>query len=373
MEFLLDEEQRRLRDSVERFVRRAFDVRQRRDEAAHPAGFAPDRWRAMADLGWLAATIAEADGGLGLGLRERHIIMEGLGRGLALEPYTSNAVLAADLVGALGSDAQRQDFLPRIADGSLRVAVALYEAGGRYAWSDARCRAQRVDGGYRIEGEKISVLDVASADRILFLAREDDGDLSLFWIAVAADGLERREFPTLDGRRCADLRLHGVRVPEAHRLGAGRDVEAALDLAIDRAAVATCAEAVGAMSGALEATVDYLKTRRQFGQPLSSFQVLRHRVADMVIATEQARSLVVRAATCLEADPPLRRRMVSAAKVQAGTSGRFVGESAVQLHGGMGMTEEHAVGHYLKRLMVTDMLFGDTAHHLERFAALGSD
>src|SRR5690606_6433584 len=172
--------QRRVRDSVERFVRRAFDVRQRRDEAAHPAGFAPDRWRAMADLGWLAATIAEADGGLGLGLRERHIIMEGLGRGLALEPYTSNAVLAADLVGALGSDAQRQDFLPRIADGSLRVAVALYEAGGRYAWSDARCRAQRVDGGYRIEGEKISVLDVASADRILVLAREDGGDLALF-------------------------------------------------------------------------------------------------------------------------------------------------------------------------------------------------
>lgn len=375
MRYSLDSDQESLHDSVERFACRPFDARLRQQESASPEGFSVERWRTMAAMGWQGAAIAECYGGLGLGPRERGIVMEGLGRGLALEPYWSSAVVGAELVARVASEEQCSELLPRVADGSVRLAFAAHEPGGRYDWARVACRAERKGDRYRIDGAKIAVLDAPSADRILLLARtsgdpSDPAGLSLFWIRRDVPGLAMRSFPALDGRLCADLMLDGVEVPLAQRLGPEGGIAAGVETALDHAMVAACFEAVGAMTGALEATVAHLQSRRQFGRPLAEFQVLRHRVADMLVATEQTRSLAIRAAGSLGADARARRRIACAAKVQAGRSGRFVGEAAVQLHGGMGMTDEHCAGHYLKRLLVTDMTLGDTQHHLARFVAL---
>lgn len=368
MMFKLDDEQRQLRDSVARFVQEPFDLARWRDADA-----AASRWRSMADMGWMAAAVPAADGGLGLGPRETAIVMEGMGRGLVREPYWSTAVLGTELVRRAGDANQRVELLSGIADGSLRLAFALHEPGARYDWVDVRCRAERVGDGYRISGDKVAVLDAPQADKLLVLARTagDAGErkgLTLFCIDTGAAGIVQRRWPTLDDRECADLRFDSIEVPASGRLGAEGGAADIVEPALDHALVALCAEAGGAMAGALEATIEYLKSRRQFGQPLSSFQVLRHRVADMLVATEQARSLALHAAACLDADSLLRRRMAAAAKAQVGLSGRFVGESAVQLHGGMGVTEGMAVGHYLKRLLSIDMLLGDADHHLQYIA-----
>lgn len=375
MGFRLTEDQEQLRESVERFVREQYGVEAWRAAARQEPGFREDHWRTMADLGWLAAALPEEYGGLGLGPRERSVIMESLGRGLALEPFWSTAVLGAELVIATATPAQKQDFLPRIADGSLRLAFALAESGSRYQWTDVRCRAERHGDGYRITGHKIAVLDAASAHRLLVLARtagEDaaPGGLSLFWVDGRAKGVERRDFLTLDERRCSDIRFDAMEVSRSQLLGAEGQAAGAVEQAMDHAMAALCAEAVGAMSAVLQTTVEYLKTRKQFGKNLSEFQALRHRVADMVIATEQSRSISAMSAMCLNGDVMQRKRIVAAAKVQIGNAGRFVGESAVQLHGGIGISDDLHVGHYLKRLMVINLLLGDASFHLKRFADL---
>ncbi len=369
MQFALTQEQTQLQDGVQRFVREHYGLQAWRLAARQAPGFREALWRQMADMGWLAVGISQAHGGLGMGARELGVVMENLGAGLVLEPYFSSAVLGAKLLQTAGSDAQCREMLPQVADGSLRLTLALHEPGMRYDWTRANLQAHADGDGWRLSGEKSAVLDGPSAQRLLVVARASEG-LALFCVDAEAQGLRRKDYPTVDERRCSDFVFDQVRVGAGQRLAAQGDAQAAVQEAIDWSVVALGAEAMGAMSVLLQSTVDYLKTRKQFGRPLSEFQALRHRVADMLMAIEQTRSLVDSAAMALDAQSSDASARASAAKVQAGQAGRFVGESAVQLHGGIGMTDELHLGHYVKRLMAIDFLLGDSAYHLQRFAGL---
>lgn len=373
MEFGQTDDQRQLQDSVDRFVRERYSFESWRTFARADAGFSEENWRAMADLGWLAVAVPEAYGGLGLSVRERAVIMESFGRGLVLEPYWSTAVLGAELLLACGSEAQCQDFLPKLAEGRLKLAVALTEPGARFEWTHIRCRAERSGDGYRLNGRKIAVLDAPAADRLLVLARtggawDERAGLSLFWVGRDTPRITRRDFRTVDERRCSDLVFDDVQLHDAQLIGVEGAAADVLERAIDHAIAALCSEAVGAMTRLVEMTVDYLKTRKQFGRPLAEFQALRHRVADMVMATEQSRSLATLCSLHLEDGPKNRSYIAAAAKSQIGTAGRFVGQNAVQLHGGIGVTDELPIGHLLKRLMAIDTMLGDTSFHLKRIA-----
>ena len=368
MQFRPNELQQQLENSVQRFAQAHEDAEGWRAGARECGAFRPQVWQAMAEMGWLAAAIPEEFGGMGLGARECAIVMEGAGRALLLEPYWSTAVLGVQLVLAAGTPQQKQELLPQVAAGSLRLALALMEPGTRYDWTDVQCEARRADSEWRISGRKITVLDGALADRLLLLARTGKAELSIFCVDAKARGITRRDSITLDERHCCDYVFDDVAVADGARLGGALSAAQAMQKAIDYAMVALAAEAVGAMSAVLRSTVEYLKTRKQFGRPLSEFQALRHRVADMVMATEQTRSLALMAAMTLDENPSQAARLATAAKIQAGQAGRMVGESAVQLHGGIGVTDELHVGHYLKRLICIDLLLGDANFHLKRFA-----
>jgi len=375
MQFTPGDDERQLRDSAERFVDERYGFDAWRATAREHGGFRRQTWDAMAGLGWMAVALPEDCGGLGLGARERAAIVEALGSGLVLEPYWSTAVMCAELLLGAAAPPQRRAWASRIADGSLRGAFACFEPSTGYDWRAVRCTARRVDGRWRIDGEKIAVLDAPLADRLMVLARTggapgDAAGLSLFWIPADLDGVARRDFPSVDERRCSDLTLTRVEPPEDALLGEAGAAAEAVGRAIDHGLAALCAESVGVMTRALRDTVAYLKVRRQFGRPLAEFQALRHRVADMVMALEQSRSIATLCTVSLDDTPAQRARTAAAAKAQIGLAGRFVGESAVQLHGGIGVTDELQVGHHLKRLLAIDALLGDANHQLARVADL---
>jgi len=371
MQLALTADQQQLRDSVTRFVRENYSYDAWRRRARSPRDTDGAAWGEIAGLGWTAVAVPEAYGGLGLGARERGVILEAFGAGLVLEPYWSSAVMCAELLRIAGTGAQKERHLPGIADGSVRGAFACLEADTRYDWTAVSCRAERAGAGWTLKGEKIAVLDAPAADRLMVLARTDGvpGDpegLTLFWVRSDAAGITRHDFRTLDERGCSDITLRDVQVGADDLVGAEGRAAAAVTEAIDHGIAALCAEAVGTMGSAVTATVEYLKTRRQFGKPLAEFQALRHRVADMVVALEQSRSIAALCTAALDGPPAERTRLAAVAKAQIGTAGRFVGESAVQLHGGIGVTDELQIGHFMKRLLATDILLGDTRHHLAR-------
>lgn len=364
--------------TVDRFLADRCSASEWERVASSEPGWSRDNWREMAELGWLGICVPESLGGLGCGIEERMAVMEAIGQGLVLEPYLSTAVLCAELVMAKATDAQRQRLMPAIAQGRLVMALAATEPGARFAVQDVSSRAIKQGGGWQLSGHKIAVLDAPLADQLIVLARtsgtqREENGLSLFLVDPKATGVQLRTWPTVDRRRCSDIILEGVSLGAEALLGQEGEAFAALDYALDHAAVATCAEAVGAMSALVTMTIAHLKQRRQFGKTLDQFQVLRHRVADMHIACEQARALAGMAAATLLPDHPRRRINASAAKAQVGWSARFVGQQAVQLHGGMGMSNELRVGHYFKRLMAVEVLFGDTDHHLRRFGAINAN
>jgi pimeloyl-CoA dehydrogenase small subunit len=379
MDFDLSEEQRQLKDSVERLLADAYgDLNLRHGYTREPKGYSAALWQQYADLGILAAPFAEEHGGLGQGLTETMIVAEALGRALAVEPYHATIVLAGGALCHAGNAALLAEMVPVIAAGQLTVALAHQERQSRYDLADTATTA-RADGkgGYTLEGEKMVVLAGDSADSLIVSARAsgaraDRGGIGLFLVDAKANGVTRRGYPTQDGMRAADVTLAGVRVgPEAVVAGPETGLEV-LERVVDEAIAALAAEAVGAMAGLTEITVEYLKTRKQFGVPIGSFQVLQHRAVDMLTAMEQARSMAYYA-TMMAAEPDARerRRAMSAAKVQIGRSGRLVGESAIQLHGGIGMTMEYKAGHYFKRLSMIDLAFGDADHHLRELARMG--
>ena len=364
-------------EMVDRFLAAHGDTAEWERVASGSEGWSRARWREMAKLGWLGICLPESAGGLGCGIEERMAVMEAVGRGLVLEPYLSTAVLCAELISAGATDLQRAAFLPAIAAGDMVLAFAGSEPASRFETCDVQCSAQRNGDGWALNGAKIAVLDAPIADHLLVLARTggertSPHGLSVFIVEPAAPGVTMRGYPTLDRRRCADIEFIDVHVGASALVGAESMAFPAVELALDHARVALCSEAVGIMDELVTTTIAYLKQRQQFGKPLAQFQVLRHRVADMHIACEQARSMAQMASATLLLGHPARSANAAAAKAQAGWSARFVGQQAVQLHGGMGVSNELRVGHWFKRLMAIDILLGNADHQVRRFGELVS-
>jgi pimeloyl-CoA dehydrogenase small subunit len=371
MDFEFSDEQRLLKDSVDRLIGPAYDdLAHRRKIQASELGFDEALWAKYAELGLLALPFSEEDGGFGAGTVETMITMEAIGRGLALEPYLAAIILGGNLV-RLGASAElRAELIPQIADGSLRLAFAHTERQARYDLHDVATMARRGGGGFVIEGDKSVVLHGDTATKLIVSARTGGGHrdrdgITLFLVDPGTAGVSRRGFRTQDGQRGAAISLGRVEVPESAVLGAidrGADL---IDQVSDLAIAAVCAEAVGAMAALHELTLDYLKTRKQFGVTIGSFQVLQHRSVDMFTALEQARSMEYFAAMMADAATASERRAaVSAAKVQINNSAHFLGQAAIQMHGGIGMTMEYRAGHYFKRLTMIESAFGDTDHHM---------
>jgi pimeloyl-CoA dehydrogenase small subunit len=377
MDFDLTEEQRMLKDSVGGRLADAYDIDAPRRHVDSDPGFSPAVWAQFAELGLLGLPFAEEDGGFGGGPVETMILMEAFGRALVVEPYLATVVLAGGLIRHAGSAEQKAAHLPAIAAGELRMAFAHAERQARYDLFDVATTATRDGAGWRLDGQKGLVLHGDGADRLIVSARtagspRDRDGIGLFLVDADAPGVSRRGYPTQDGQRAAEIALSGVHVPAVAAIG---DPGAALPLierVTDEAIAALCAEAVGCMEEMQAITVDYLKTRQQFGTTIGSFQALQHRAAEMVVALEQARSMAMFATmTAASPDPAERAAAVAGAKVQIGRSGRFVGQQAIQLHGGVGMTMEYKIGHYFKRMTMIDTLFGDADHHLSRVADAG--
>jgi pimeloyl-CoA dehydrogenase small subunit len=377
MDFALNDEQRLLRESTERLLGEHCDFEARTRYAREANGYSEELWRRYAGLGLLGLPFAESDGGIGAGPVETMIVMEAFGRVLALEPYLATIVLGGGLVRLGANAATRAALIPRIVSGELKLAFAHAERQARYDLSDVMTSARKDGTGFVLEGAKSLVLNGDAADKLVVSARlsggqrERDG-IALFLVDAAADGVTRRGYPTVDGLRAAEITLSRVGVAADDVIGEPGDAFTLIERVVGGAIAALAAEAVGAMAVMHELTVDYLKTRKQFGVPIGNFQVLQHRAADMLIALEEARSLALLATMMVdEPNATERRKAIAAAKVQIGRSGRIVGQSAIQLHGGIGMTMEYKVGHYFKRVTMIDSLFGDADHHLAALARMG--
>jgi alkylation response protein AidB-like acyl-CoA dehydrogenase len=374
VDFNYSNEQIALQETLQRFISRDYGFQRRRELARSELGFSAEAWAQYAELGLLSLPFPESFGGLGGNAVDIMLVMEQIGRGLLLEPFLSTIVMCGGLIRDAGSDPLKASLLPKIGTGELKLALACYEAAGRYELSRVECTAVRHGRGWRLSGRKIVVLDAASADYFLVSARSG-GDISLFLVERGTAGLSLYSYPTQWGGRAADLRLDDVFLGADAVLGADALIGAPgdglgiVERAVDRGVAALCAEAVGIIEALNEATLNYLKTRKQFGVPIGRFQALQHRMADMFIAAEQSRSMAVNAAVYADSeDAAARRRAVSGAKAYIGRAARLVGQEAVQMHGAVGVVDEVIVSHYFKRLTMIDMSLGDVDHHLARFS-----
>jgi alkylation response protein AidB-like acyl-CoA dehydrogenase len=368
MDFNYTDEQNALRDTLSRFIAKDYGFEQRRALAKSAEGFSRAHWKQFAELGLTALPFHEDFGGMNGNAVDTMLVMEAFGRGLVLEPYLATVVVAGGLIRDAGSQAQKEELLPSIAGGELFMALAHYEPASRYETRHVASVAKADGAGWKLSGAKGVVLGGGAADKLLVSARTEK-DISLFLVDRAAPGVAVRSYMTQDGGRAAEIRLDNVVVNADALVGAKDGALPAIERALDYGIAALCAEAVGAMAALNEATLEYLKTRKQFGTPIGRFQALQHRMVDMVIATEQARSMATLAA--VKADSPdaaERRRALSAAKAYIGQQARLVGQQAVQLHGGMGVVDELNVSHYFKRLTMIDLTFGNADHHLGLFS-----
>jgi hypothetical protein len=367
------EEQEQLRSSIQRLLRDQYDFATRRKIVASEDGWSRRHWGAFADLGLLAAPFSEGAGGLGGGALATLIIMQEFGRSIVVEPFVETVILAGGIIEDAGSDVQRQEFLSPIMTGQATWALAWAEARSRYDLGAVATTARRQGGEYVLTGGKAAVIGAPWADKLIVSARtsgspRDPHGMSLFIVDRHSAHLYLQSFKTIDGRRAAEITLEGVRVPAGQLLGREGEGLTILEACRDRAIAALCAEAVGAMTELNSATLEYTKTRKQFGVPLGSFQVLQHRMVDMFIALQESISLTQQLSLSLAAGEPHTSKLASGAKSKVGEAARFVGEQAVQLHGGMGMSDELNVGHYFKRIASINIQFGDPAYHLLRYA-----
>ena len=374
MDFDLTDDQRLLSDSVAKLLAGTYSFEQRKALLKTPGGWSEALWNQFAELGLLGLPIAEEHGGFGGGPVDVMLLMQAFGRHLVLEPYLATVVLGGTALKLAGDAAQQGEILTEIAAGSLKLAFAHSERQSRYDVADVATTARRDAGGWVLEGAKSVVLHGDSADRLIVSARTAGGQdeamgLSLFLVDAEASGLARRGYALRDGTRAAEVSLSGVRLPAEALLGEVDHALPVIDRVIEAGIAATVAEVIGTCETMQAMTLDYLKTRVQFGKPIGENQALQHRAAEMLIALEQGRSMAMLAAMSVEEpDPAERARAISMAKVGVGQAGRFVSQNAIQLHGGIGMTEEYAVGHFFRRVMVIEHLFGDTATHLDRLA-----
>src|SRR5215469_11825742 len=374
MDFELSDEQRLLRDSVARLLADHYGFDKRRGYLAEPEGWSRALWAQYAELGLLGVPFAEDHGGFGGGPIEVMLVMEAFGRVLALEPYLTTVVLGGTALRLAGNEAQKAALLPRVAEGDLILAFAHGERQARYDLSDVLTTAKPKGSGWVLDGAKSLVLHGHSAQRLIVSARtageRDDPDgITLFIVDAAANGVARRSYPMRDGTRAAEISLSDVEVSSGEVLGEIGNAFPVVERVVEAGIAATAAEAVGAMEAMQGMTLEYLKTRHQFGRPIGQYQVLQHRAAEMLMELERGRSMAMLAAMMVEEpDAAERAHNIAMAKVGIGQASKFVAQNAIQLHGGIGMTEEYAVGHYFRRCMVIEHSFGDTAHHLSRLA-----
>ena len=373
MDFNLTEEQAMLREGVSRFVTENYGFEVRRAIAASDPAFSAAQWQSFADLGWLALTLPEDAGGLGCTAIESALVTEQLGSALVLEPYATTAVFAARILEQVADPAIRQVSLSAIGEGRLRVAVAHDEPGARYDLRRVTTTARRHGGGYRISGAKILAPHAPGADQLIVSARVGDGEgYGLFLLDRGAPGVQVRSYRLLDATPAGDIDLHEVRVDAPALLVDSEQGPRVLEEAIDRLLLAQVAYALGAMQSVLEMSAEYVKSRVQFGQALFKFQATQHRLAEMFVEVQEVRSILYCGLAHLDAERATRRRMVSAAKAVTAQAGRLVGGLGIQLHGGIGMTDEYRVGHYFKHLVVFEKLYGDTEYHLSKVAGAPS-
>ena len=374
MDFNYSEEQIALQETLQRFIARDYGFERRRELARSTLGFSAEAWAQYASLGLLSLPFPEDFDGLAGNAVDIMLVMEQVGRGLLLEPFLSTVVMCGGLIRDAASEPLKRKLLPQIGAGELKLALGCYEAAGRYDLSHVACAAVAAGGGWRLSGQKTVVLDAPSADYFLVSARSSGGareprGISLFLVGREAKGLTLNSYPTQSGGRAADVRLENVALDANALIGAPENALPILERAVDKGCAALCAEAVGIIGALNEATLNYLKARKQFGVPIGKFQALQHRMADMFIAAEQARSMAVNAAVYADSEDPVqRRRAVSGAKAYIGQAARLVGQQAVQMHGAMGVVDDLNVSHYFKRLTMIDLSLGDADFHLARFS-----
>ena len=367
MDFNLTDEQQMLRESASRFVREQYGFEARRKWAVD-GGWSRERWGQYAEMGWLSLSIPQELGGLGCSFVETALVAEELGRGIALEPFVGCAVLAARLVergDAPGFAGQREPLLAGIADGSAITLLAHSEPDSRFELDSVTTEAREAAGGWVLTGTKMMVPGAPNAAHFIVSARLPGQGVALFLIHREAVVLQT--YPLIDGTWAADIELQNVAVGRDALLATPAAAGAMLEEAMDRAALAQVAEGLGCMEAVLELTGEYLKTRQQFGQPIGKFQALQHRMSEMFVEVQETRSILLRGIANLEGQSAARKQAVSAAKVMLGSAGRFVGGQGIQLHGGIGVTDEYQVGHYYKRLLTLEKIYGDSEWHLDRF------
>jgi pimeloyl-CoA dehydrogenase small subunit len=376
MDFSFTEEQTLLRNSVSKFLADNYTFEDFKKISRSEKGWKPENWKQFAELGLLAAPFAEEYGGLGGGAVDTMVIMEEFGKALVVEPFVQTVVVGGGFVKHGGSDAQKSEWLGKIAGGETVMAFAFAEPQGRYNFADLKTTAKKNGTNYVLNGQKAVVLGGPWADTLIVTARtaggqRDSNGVSVFLVDKKSKGVATRDYPTIDGLHASEITFENVEVPAANLLGQADNGLLLIDRVTDEAIAAHASEAVGCMKVLLDATVEYTKTRKQFGVPIGKFQVLQHRMVDMFINYEQSASITYMVTLKLDESDTERAKAASAAKVQIGKSGRFVGQQAVQLHGGMGMTDELNVGHYFKRVTMLDTLYGNVDHHLKRYASLG--
>ena len=372
MNFELSEEQKMIQQSVERFVQENYDLPKRVEISSKDPGYSKDYWGSMAELGWLGLPFNEEDGGFGGNQIDTLVIMEQFGKGLVLEPFLANVVLGGGAIQMGGSEELKKEILPSLIEGTKQVTLAYAEQQSRFDLEDVATSA-RLDGDkYIINGQKSMVLNAESADHLVIVTRTSGGQvdeegITLFLVDSDTKGLEKQNFPTVDGLRASEINLENVEVGIERIIG---DIDKGFEIlkaVSNNGILALCAEAVGAMEILYKDTVEYTQQREQFDHPLSDFQVLQHRMVDMFMEYEQCKSLLFRATMETIQDPEMAQKTIHALKHLIGKSGIFVGENAVQLHGGMGVTEELRIGHFFKRLLVIDSQFGNADFHLDKF------
>ena len=377
MDFSLSEEQTMLADSITRFIDTDYDFAHRQENAGSEIGYSVEMWRTFADLGWTAVPFAEEDGGLDGGPIEQMLIMEQFGRGLVVEPYMANVILAGGVLRRIANDEQKSNWLGPLIGGELQATLAFAEPQSRYNTANIVTTARKDGDSYLLDEQKTLVLNGDTANLIIIPARtsgnqSDETGITLFAVPGDADGLNRKGYATVDGLRAAELHLDNVRVDASNRLGEDDNGFPALSSVIDEATLAISAEAMGIMQTMHDKTVEYSKNRVQFGVPISSFQALQHRMVDTLMSCEQSRSLLYWGIMLSNSGDPEANKAISALKYQVGIAGIKVAQEAVQIHGGMGVTWDLDIAHYFKRMTAIDLMFGNADHHLDRFMAFSS-
>jgi alkylation response protein AidB-like acyl-CoA dehydrogenase len=373
MNFELSEEQKMIQQSVERFVQDNYDLNTRMSLSANDCGYSSDFWKSMAELGWLGLPFDESDGGFGGNQIDVLVIMEQFGKGLVLEPYLASVVMSGGALKKGASESLKNEILPGLIEGTKQLSFAYAEQQSRFDLEDVITSARKEGDGFVLNGQKSMVQNAETADHIIVAARTsggqiDEDGITLFLIDTNSEGLSMDNFPTVDGLRASEITLENVSVSEDRVIGNIDEGFEILQSVANDAILALSAEAVGAMEVLYKDTVEYTQQREQFDHPMSEFQVLQHRMVDMFMEYEQCKSMLYRATMESVQDPKAAQRTIHGLKHLIGKSGLFVGENAVQLHGGMGVTEELRVGHFFKRLLVIDSMFGNADHHLQKFA-----